>query len=246
MAVHPRAWLRQVLRTRHQSGWRAALWVAAEPSLRLVLGLDAITLMHLPRTGLQGAASAVVSTRLARAQDLQALEAQGDWGMDAAKWRCFEQGDWALLSEHQGELAGYTWIHERGCPEILPGLWLRLPPGWLYNFAAFTHPRFRGGGLQAARHGAVFQQVRWQDSVALLGWVHWSNHASQRGQARSGYQPLGHLLRWGWGRWRWHWLSPALRGLGLSPSAHPPQDLLGSRLSQGPTGPRSRLSGASP
>ena len=223
MAVHPRAWLRQVARTRREAGWTVALWTALEPGLRALLGLEAITVLHLPRSALQAAPATEGVSRLAQAQDLQALEAAGDWGMDAVKWRCFEQGDWALLSEYQGQLAGYTWVHERGCPEILPGLWLRLPPGWLYNFAAFTHPRFRGAGLQAARHRAVFSQPRWQHHTALLGWVHWSNYASQRGQSRSGYRSLGHLLAWGWGRWRWHWLSPALRRQGLSPTNHPPE-----------------------
>jgi GNAT superfamily N-acetyltransferase len=146
---------------------------------------------------------------------LLALQAQEDWGIDAVKLAALRAGDQCLLSLVDDRPAGYTWVHSRGLPEILPGLWLRLPQGWLYNFAAYTHPAFRGSGLQSWRHAAVLQHPAWQGCAGLVGWVRATNHASRRGQRKSGYVPAGWIVRVGLGPWQVTLSSSSLARRGL-------------------------------
>jgi hypothetical protein len=159
--------------------------------------------------------------RLATEADLRALQAQGGWQVDDTKLALLRAGEQCLLSLIDDRIAGYTWVHARGRPEILPGLWLRLPPGWLYNFAGYTHPDFRGGGLQSWRHAAVLDHPAWQGSAGLVGWVKAANHDSRRGQHKSGYRPVGWVLRLRLGRQHWLTLassSLARHGIALEPA----------------------------
>ena len=167
-----------------------------------------------------GASPAGLAWRLATEADLRALQAEGGWQVDDTKLALLRAGEQCLLSLVDGRIAGYTWVHARGRPEILPGLRLRLPPGWLYNFAGYTHPDFRGGGLQSWRHAAVLDHPAWQGSVGLVGGVQAVNHDSRRGQRKSGYRPVGWVLRLRLGRQGWLTLassSLARRGIALEP-----------------------------
>jgi hypothetical protein len=158
-----------------------------------------------------------ITTALADEATLAELRRRGDWAIDEVKLAHWREGDLCLLSLVDGKPAGYTWVHERGCPLILPGLRLRLPPGMLYNFAGYTHPGFRGLGLQGLRHRAVLEHPRWASARALLGWVKATNHASRRGQARSGYVDIGRVVMVGRGTApsAWHWCSASLAAHGL-------------------------------
>lgn len=157
----------------------------------------------------------VVTTRVADEATLQALQQEGGWGIDDHKWAFLRGGDTCLLSLVDGRIAGYTWVHTRGCPEILPGLQLQLPAHALYNFAGFTHPDFRGAGLQARRHEAVLSQACWADRPTMLGYVKATNFSSQHGQGRSGYRKIGSVLLLGSRRRFLTWMSPALRRMGV-------------------------------
>jgi hypothetical protein len=168
-----------------------------------------------------GAGPGRLAWRLATEADLRALQAQGGWQVDDTKLALLRAGEQCLLSLIDDRIAGYTWVHARGRPEILPGLWLRLPPGWLYNFAGYTHPDFRGGGLQSWRHAAVLDHPAWQGSAGLVGWVKAANHDSRRGQHKSGYRPVGWVLRLRLGRQHWLTLassSLARHGIALEPA----------------------------
>jgi GNAT superfamily N-acetyltransferase len=156
-----------------------------------------------------------ITTALADAATLAELRRRGDWAIDEVKLAHWREGDLCLLSLVDGQPAGYTWVHERGCPQILPGLRLRLPPGMLYNFAGYTHPGFRGLGLQGLRHRAVLEHPRWASADALLGWVKTTNHASRRGQARSGYVDIGRVVALGTGAHAWRWCSSSLAAHGI-------------------------------
>ncbi len=170
-----------------------------------------------------GADAGRLAWRLATEADLRALQAQGDWQVDETKLALLCAGEQCLLSLVDSRIAGYTWVHVRGRPEILPGLWLRLPSGWLYNFAGYTHPDFRGGGLQGRRHAAVLDHPAWQGSAGLIGWVKASNHDSRRGQHKSGYRSVGWILRLRLGRQRWLTLaSPSLARRGIAIEGPPP------------------------
>ncbi len=133
------------------------------------------------------------SVRDATLEDLMEMQRQGGWEINRDKLACFHAGDTCLLSLVDGQRAGYTWAHTRGCPELLPHLRLRVPREYVYNFAAFTLPQYRGCGLQSFRHHALLNDPRWADKKGLLGFVLHTNYSSQRGQGKSGYRRIGDL-----------------------------------------------------
>ena len=134
-----------------------------------------------------------LSTKVATLEDLREMEQQGCWEIQQRKVAFFYQGDVCLLSYVDNQLAGYTWAHENGCPELIPGLRLSMPHEYLYNFAAFTHPDYRGCGLQSFRHHELLNHSRWQDKKGLLGFVIHTNYSSRKGQGKSGYTKIGNV-----------------------------------------------------
>ncbi|MFM1854742.1 MAG: hypothetical protein RLZ83_51 [Pseudomonadota bacterium] len=179
-----------------------------------------------------------ITTALADEATLAELRRRGDWAIDEIKLAHWREGDLCLLSLVDGQPAGYTWVHERGCPQILPGLRLRLPPGMLYNFAGYTHPGFRGLGLQGLRHRAVLEHPRWASADTLLGWVKTTNHASRRGQARSGYVDIGRVLTLGAGTRAWYRWSSSLAAHGVRAER--------VRATPGPASPPAESEGVEP
>lgn len=162
--------------------------------------LDCLQLIRLERGAatLPGTvSSARYQSRVATAQDLARMASDPRWEIDETKRAHFERGDVCLISSIDGEDAGYTWVHARGTPELLPGLVLSLPGSCLYNYAALTLPEFRGSGLQTYRHAAVLGSELWQDRSALIGYVRCTNFASRRGQSRSGYRSIGRIWLFG-------------------------------------------------
>ncbi|MEJ2703473.1 MAG: hypothetical protein P8Z79_13620 [Sedimentisphaerales bacterium] len=134
-----------------------------------------------------------LSTRIATWEDLKEMERQRCWEVNRRKLEFFSQGDTCLLSYVDNELAGYTWAHTNGCPELVPGLKLSIPHEYLYNFAAFTFPKYRGFGLQSFRHQALLNHHQWRDKKGLLGFVIHTNYSSRRGQDKSGYTRIGDI-----------------------------------------------------
>ena len=134
-----------------------------------------------------------LSTRIATLEDLKEMEKQGCWHIHQRKIEFFNQGDTCLLSYVDNELAGYTWAHTNGCPELVPGLRLSVPHEFLYNFAGFTHPDYRGYGLQSYRHHELLNHHRWRGRKGLLGFVIHTNYSSKRGQDKSGYKRKGNI-----------------------------------------------------
>ena len=133
------------------------------------------------------------STTIATLEDLKEMEKQGCWHIHQRKIEYFNQGDTCLLSYVDNKLAGYTWAHTNGCPELVPGLRLSVPHEYLYNFAGFTHPDYRGYGLQSFRHHELLNHPRWKDRKGLLGFVVHTNYSSRRGQEKSGYKRIGNI-----------------------------------------------------
>ncbi len=217
--MHPRALVGTVLEARRRHGVAAAAGTLLEGLAQVFVRLEFVQIIMLERSRAP-AQPAETGGRfgavLADEATLLALQAQEDWGIDAVKLAALRAGDQCLLNLVDGRPAGYTWVHSRGLPEILPGLWLRLPPGWLYNFAAYTHPAFRGSGLQSWRHAAVLRHPAWQGSAGLVGWVRATNHASRRGQGKSGYVPVGWIVRVGLGPWQMTLSSTSLTRRGMA------------------------------
>jgi len=134
-----------------------------------------------------------LSTRIATLKDLQEMERQGCWEIQQRKIGFFAQGDICLLSYVDDNPAGYTWAHTQGCPELVPGLRLSVPRDYIYNYAGFTLPEYRGYGLQSFRHHALLNHNKWSDRKGLLGFVIHTNYSSMRGQDKSGYIRIGDI-----------------------------------------------------
>jgi hypothetical protein len=134
-----------------------------------------------------------LSTKIATLEDLRQMQKQGCWDTNQKKIGLFNQGDTCLLSYVDNKLAGYTWAHTNGCPELVPGLKLSVPDEYVYNFAGFTLPDYRGCGLQSFRHHELLNHPQWKDKKGLLGFVIHTNYSSRRGQEKSGYEQLGNI-----------------------------------------------------
>lgn len=130
-------------------------------------------------------------TRPATEADLVQMRSEGTWSMTDELFNGFKSGDVCLLSYVGGKLAGYTWVHTQGSPLLIPGLRISIPDDYLYNFAGYTHPDFRGYGLQPYRHHQILGRPEWQDKKGMIGYVAATNFSSKQGQSKSGYQPLG-------------------------------------------------------
>ena len=133
-----------------------------------------------------------LSTEIATLEDLKEMEKQGRWRIHQMVIGYFSRGDGACLLSHvDNKLAGYTWAHTKGWPEFVPGLRLSVPDEYLYNWGGFTHPDYRGYGLQSFRHHELLNHSRWRDKKGLLGFVIHTNRSSKRGQDKSGYRRIG-------------------------------------------------------
>lgn len=161
-----------------------------------------------------------ITSRLATEADLTRMVAEGTWDLNDDLIEGFRQGDSCLLSfvrdKAGGEkLAGYTWVHSAGRPLIVKGLRLSIPSDYIYNFAGYTAPAFRGFGLQPYRHHELLNRPEWRDRKGMIGYVECMNWSSQKGQAKSGYQRLGSLTMIGTNEKFSVSLSPELKKLGI-------------------------------
>lgn len=158
------------------------------------VSLRRLEIIHLTRDHLPPRRSedhAHISSHLATEQELLDMQAEGTWDITAELLALFRAGDRCLLSFVRGRRAGYTWVHTAGRPRLLPGLRISIPDDYAYNFAGFTLPEFRGCGLQGYRHHELLGRPEWGDKKGLIGFVQCINWSSRRGQAKSGYRPLG-------------------------------------------------------
>ena len=173
------------------------------------------------------------TTRRATSEDLEVMRNDPAWGINDKFMEQFTGGDVCLLSFVNGELAGYTWAHDLGHPELMPGLSISVPREYLYNYGALTLPKFRGSGLQAFRHRLVLTQPEWADRKGLLGFVMYTNFASQKGQGKSGFRKIGTLWLLGKGDHMLTWRTGALRRLGIERlRAEPAAIIAGARAAR--------------
>lgn len=180
--------------------------------------IDCLHIITLDRENLKPlnpAKTARLSTKIATLEDLIEMEKQGCWKIPQRKIERFKQGDTCLLSYVDNNLAGYTWAHTMGCPELVPGLILSMPQKYLYNYDAFTHPDYRGCGLQSFRHHSLLNHPRWQDKRGLVGFVIPTNYSSKIGQSKSGYQVAGKIWLLGLKRKFHAFIGKDLRSMGI-------------------------------
>jgi hypothetical protein len=134
-----------------------------------------------------------LSSKIATLEDLKEMEKQGCWALHG-RMELFERGDTCLLSYVDDKLAGYTWVIADGCRSfVTSGIRLSVPDGYLYNFDGWTHPRYRGYGLQSFRHHEILNHPRWRDKKGLLGTRVYTNRSSERGQDKSGFVRIGNV-----------------------------------------------------
>jgi hypothetical protein len=179
---------------------------------------DCLHIIVLDRNNLQSLDPAnghKLGTKIATVEDLKEMEKQGCWNIHQKKIEFFNQGDTCLLSYVDDKLAGYTWAHTNGCPELFAGLRLSVPREYLYNFAGFTHPDFRGYGLQSFRHHQLLSQHQWRDKKGLLGFVFHTNYSSRRGQEKGGYKWIGNIYVIGSKSHFWTFIGKNLRSVGI-------------------------------
>jgi hypothetical protein len=156
-----------------------------------------------------------LSYRLATLQDLESMRLEPRWDISDERMRFFKAGDCCVLSLVDGRLAGYTWVHADGRPELMTNLVIAVPTEYLYNYAGLTLPEFRGAGLQPYRHHVVLNHERWRDRKGLIGYVRYTNRASQKGQDKSGYRRIGSIWLLGSRRRFWTHFSRSLRDMGI-------------------------------
>jgi hypothetical protein len=159
--------------------------------------LDVVCLTQEKLVPLDSNKYAQYSSRLANESDLLKMHNEPQWDLSADLLTAFNHGDRCLLSFKDNQLAGYAWVHLEGQPELLPGLHLSLPDNYLYNYATFTLPEFRGAGLQTYRHHELLNRPEWKNKSGMIGYVDYANWRSKKGQAKSGYQRLGSLTMLG-------------------------------------------------
>lgn len=164
---------------------------------------------------LDPAHTARFTSRTATFDDLKAMSEDPRLDISAAKLRRHKAGDDCVLSYVDGTLAGYSWVHTLGRPELTPGFAISVPRDYLYNYAALTLPEFRGLGLQSYRHHQLLSSGLCGDKLGLLGFVAHTNFASRRGQAKSGYRTIGSIWLLGGRRHFVALFSGSLRRMGV-------------------------------
>jgi hypothetical protein len=213
------------LNARARFGTAAALRLALHHLVNTLIFFETMDIIVLERDRLRPLDPALtrkLTSRLATREDLEAMQAVPEFDIQPAMFSSLDDGDACLLSYADGKLAGYTWAHSLGRPELIPGLVINVPPMYLYNYAALTLPEFRGLGLQPYRHHQLLNSGLWQDRRGLLGYVFHTNFASRKGQGKSGYRAIGTIRLLGSRRHFVAWVSPGLRKLGIRrlPEAH--------------------------
>ena len=157
---------------------------------------DCLHIIALDRENLKPLDSAKtykLSSKIATLEDLKEMENQGCWLMKG-KMELFNRGDTCLLSYIDNKLAGYTWVLTNGCPSfVVCGLRLSVPPGYLYSWEGWTHPHYRGYGLQSFRHHEILNHPRWKNMKGLLGYRVHTNYSSKKGQDKSGFERIGNV-----------------------------------------------------
>jgi hypothetical protein len=205
-------------------GLRAALIFALHRGINKLIPFTCLHIIVLDRDRLKPAVPVPgmrFSTRRAVQEDLDAMRRDPEWAISEQFLRHFADGDICLLSYVNDELAGYTWAHDLGRPELMPGLSISVPSEYVYNYGALTLPNFRGSGLQAFRHRLLLETLEWGGKKGLLGFVVYTNFASQRGQAKSGFRKIGALWLLGRSGNIATWRTGELRRLGVDRIAQP-------------------------
>jgi hypothetical protein len=153
--------------------------------------------------------------RFATLNDLIDLKQQSTWGVTDELLKQFKDGDRCLLVYVGSELGGYTWAHLDSKPELIPGFSIRLPDSYVYNYAGFTLPKFRGLKLHSCRHHYLVSHPLFANKQGLLGYVKYTNWAAINGLTRSGFRTIGRIYLFGRQSRYCSFIAKTIRELGI-------------------------------
>ncbi|MGI9611746.1 MAG: hypothetical protein ACR2QO_02465 [Acidimicrobiales bacterium] len=140
-------------------------------------------------------ASAGHDFRFADLDEIRELQKDEELQINDTNVEQVERGMTRCLLQMDGEeLAGYTWVWTSKLAYITDGFYLNLPDDTVYNYKGYTPEAYRGFGFQAMRHHKVLELLAPEGVSRLFGYVDHLNYKSRRGQAKSGYVPVGDLV----------------------------------------------------
>jgi hypothetical protein len=131
--------------------------------------------------------------RFATLEDLQTLQQEPAWDIQATDITAFEKGDLCLLQLDGEKLVGYAWLAASPLVEIMWGFHFNMPDDTAYNYKGFTNPAYRGKGFQPLRHLKLLEHIKQDGQDRLFGFVDQFNLNSLKGVRKSGYKKIGVL-----------------------------------------------------
>lgn len=85
----------------------------------------------------------------------------------------------------------YGWYSFRPAPIGLPGFVLHFDPRFVYMYKGFTHPRYRGGRLNALGMTLALRHYLSRGFHGLLAYIESTNFDSLKSFSRAGYRRFG-------------------------------------------------------
>jgi GNAT superfamily N-acetyltransferase len=151
-----------------------------------------------------------LEAHIASASEVQALQADGWLELDCAQR--LARGDRCLVQRWDGRIAGLGWLATRPKVKLGPGIPLQLPTDAGYTYRSWTHPEFRGHGLQARRALAFLRLVQQEGRGRLMLFAQQTKFDSRKGVRKAGYERIGWIdvrERGGVASWRLRISDPA-------------------------------------
>jgi hypothetical protein len=156
-----------------------------------------------------------ITCRFATYDDLLRMQEEGIWEVGENKLKNFLNGDYCMLSFVDAALSGYSWVDLKSKPFIEGNLRIQIPDGYIYGYASFTLPRFRGKRLMLYRRDALLNNPAWKEKRGLVAYVKATNWSSLRGQDRSNYRTIGTIWLMRLKRKYYLWFSHRLKTSGF-------------------------------
>jgi hypothetical protein len=156
-----------------------------------------------------------ITFKYATYDDLLSMQEENRWEISERKLKNFLDGDYCLLIFVDSDLSGYSWVSLKGNPILEGNLRIQIPADFIYGYASFTAPRFRGKNLMLYRRDALLNNPTWAEKKGLLAYVKATNWSSLRGQDKSSYQTVGTIWLIRLKRKYYLWFSQSLKTLGF-------------------------------
>jgi len=186
--------------------------------LKYAIGFNSLIIIVLDRNQLRkkkASNSLNHSFRYAKKEDLIKIQETDEFNIYDHDIEAIVKGEKCLFHFVNDELAGYTWAHPFQSPTIIDGIRLNIPTNTIYNYKGFTHPKFRGKGLQSVRYHRLFNDFEDKAKHRLLGYVEFTNWSSRKGQKKGGYMGMGNINYMSIGKLTFVVLSKKIRSNGI-------------------------------